>query len=79
MGFTPVPLIIVFGGITGAILLYALFDWALIGLSSVAGSTLVVQSLDWNPRAEMALYAALIIAGIYAQTAVLRMQKPKTK
>ncbi len=79
MGFTPAPLVIVFGGLIGAILLFALFDWALIGLSSVAGATLVVQALNWNPRAEMALYVALIVAGIYVQTALLRKQKPKTK
>lgn len=79
MGFTAVPLISVIGGVIGAILLYALFDWALIGLSSVAGSALVVQALNWNHRSEMALYLALVVAGIYIQTALLRKQKPKTK
>jgi hypothetical protein len=79
MGFTAVPLISVIGGLIGAILLFSLFDWALIGLSSVAGSTLVVQALDWNPRIEMILFTGLIVAGIWFQASLLRRQHPTTK
>jgi hypothetical protein len=68
MGFTNVPIISVLGGILGAILLYALFDWTLIGLSSVVGSTLIVQALPWNFRVETILYFAFIAAGILFQT-----------
>jgi hypothetical protein len=59
-------------------LLYVLFDWALIVLSSVVGSTLVVQVLTWNSQAETILYLALIAAGIWLQAAWLRIQKSKT-
>ncbi len=79
MGFTAVPLISVIGGLIGAILLFSLFDWALIGLSSVAGSTLVVQALNWNPRSEMILFTGLIVGGIWFQASLLRRQHPKTK
>lgn len=79
MGVTAVPMIILIGGIIGAVLLYALFDWALIGLSSVAGSTLIVQALDWNPRVEMVLFVVLIVAGIWFQAALWPRQHPKTK
>ena len=79
MGITAVPLISLIGGIIGAVLLYVLFDWALIGLSSVAGATLITQVLNWNLRVEMVLYFALIAAGVLFQTALLRRQHPKTK
>ena len=59
-------------------LLYVLFDWALIVLSSVVGSTLVVQALTWNPTAETVLYLVLIVAGICIQAAWLRIKKTNT-
>jgi len=76
-GFTSVPVINILGGILGAILLYVLFDWALIVLSSIVGSILVVQVLAWNPQAEMVLSLVLMAAGIWFQAAWLRKQKPK--
>ena len=69
-GFKAVLLIEVIGGAIGAILLYILFDWALIGLSAVAGATLVVQALNWQLRVENVLYVALIAAGIIFQSAL---------
>jgi Domain of unknown function (DUF4203) len=79
MGIAGIPMISVIGGIIGAILLYALFDWALIGLSSLAGATLVVQSLNWNSQAGLVLYVILIAAGILLQAASLRRQPPETR
>ncbi len=67
------------GGIIGAVLLYAAFDWALIVLSSVAGATLVVQAMDWNPRTEMILYAVLAAAGVLIQATLLRKRRPYIK
>ncbi len=77
MGFTSVPVINILGGLLGAILLYVLFDGALIVLSSIVGSILVVQVLVWNPQAEVVLFLVLIAAGIWFQAAWLRKQKPK--
>jgi hypothetical protein len=74
VGYAAVPSLIFIGGIAGVVLLYATFDWALIGLSSVAGSTLIVQSLHVTSQAEMVLYAVLIIAGIVFQATMLRSQ-----
>ena len=79
LGITAVPTITFLGGIIGAILLYTVFDWALIGLSSVAGATFIVQALNWDPRAEMVLYLTLIAAGIVFQTTLLHRQHPKMK
>jgi hypothetical protein len=78
VGLASTPVINVLGGLAGAILLYVLFDWALIVLSSVVGSTLVVQSLPWNAQIETVLYLVLIAAGICFQAAWLHVQKPKS-
>jgi hypothetical protein len=78
IGFSAVPIVILAGGLFGLFLLYPLFDWALIGLSSLVGSTLIVQSLHWNPRVEMVLYVALLAAGVVFQTILLRKRRPKT-
>jgi hypothetical protein len=63
MGATALFWIYLVGGIIGAVLLYLLFDWALILLSCIAGASLVVKSLQWDPLYKMLLYVCLIIAG----------------
>jgi hypothetical protein len=73
-GSSSVPLIALVGGIVGLILLYTMFDWALIGLSSIIGSTLLVQALPVSPGVRPFLCAALIVAGIMIQVA--QMPKP---
>lgn len=79
VGYAAVPLIIFIGGIAGVVLLFATFDWALIGLSSVAGSTLIVQSLNVTSRTEMVLYAVLTVAGVVFQATMLRSQRLEMK
>jgi hypothetical protein len=77
-GFSPHPLIHICGGILGTIVLYALFDYALIGLSSFVGATLIVEEVVWSPQAEMILYAVLIVSGIIFQTVLWHMKKSKS-
>ena len=62
-GFASISL----AAIAGAIVLYLVFDWALIGLSAVFGATLIVQALNWNNPAAPVLYLALITFGIWFQ------------
>jgi hypothetical protein len=76
-GFTVHPLITVIGGIIGAVVLYAVFDWALIFLSSLVGATLIVQSFHWNSPIESVLYVILFVIGILLQTFLWRRQKNK--
>lgn len=78
-GLPNTPVITVSGGILGAIVPYSLFDWALIGLSSFVGATLVVQALNWNSQTEIILYVLLITAGIVVQTALWRQKNRNTK
>ena len=78
-GFTVAPVITIIGGITGAILLYALFDWAIIGLSSLVGATLIVQLLNVTPQTGIFIYIALITVGVVFQALLWRTPKTRTK
>ena len=55
------------GGIIGTITLFFVFDWALIFLSTLTGATLIVQMAVFNPGIEIALFLALVIAGMVFQ------------
>lgn len=65
------------GGIAGAVLMFALFDWALILLSSIAGADLIVDVIE--PESASTLWlVALVVLGIIVQTAIRRRQRRVT-
>jgi hypothetical protein len=71
-GRTDGPLIwlpYVIGGLIGAIILFIVFDWALIILSSLAGSSVIVQSIELGPQLEILIFIGLIILGFAIQFA----------
>jgi hypothetical protein len=76
--FSWVPYI--FGGIAGALLLSVLFDWALILLSSLAGATLVAQSLPQllavDQNAVTLIFVVLLILGFLIQAGIMRQEEP---
>ncbi len=53
----------IIGGIIGAIILFFVFDWALIFLSTLTGATLIVQMVAFNPWVKITLFLALVIVG----------------
>ena len=57
------------GGIIGAILLLALFDWALIVMSSVVGAYLIGQTIVLPPTGTTVLFVILVAIGIAVQAA----------
>ena len=59
------------GGIIGAILLFLLFDWALIILSSVAGGSIITESFILEPMMETAIAIILALVGIFIQAKIL--------
>ena len=61
----------ILGGILGAVILYFVFDWALIILSTLTGATLIVQMAAFDPWVEMALFFALVVAGMVFQAKVM--------
>lgn len=72
-----VPFII--GGIVGAVLLYALFDWALIFLSSLSGAGLIVQSFLLTPQTQGLLFVGLVVVGVFVQTSLIKKGKGRKK
>jgi hypothetical protein len=60
------------GGLIGAILLLALFDWALILVSSLIGAHLISKTITLPSTGSVLLFAALVICGVIIQTTALR-------
>ncbi len=67
-------LIFVMGGIVGAILMSVLFGWALIILSSVMGSVLILQTLHFGPETKKILFVFLLVLGIATQYGLIRLK-----
>lgn len=59
------------GGVLGAVLVIALFDWALILLSSLTGASLIAQSLPLTPPIRILLFAIVLIIGIIIQASLM--------
>ena len=57
----------IIGGIIGAVLLFLLFDWALIFLSSFSGAAVVVESIHVNPQLEKIVLITLVVLGSFLQ------------
>ena len=64
----------VIGGIIGAVILYVVFDWALILLSALTGAAMVVQMLTFKPWVEIALFVLLSAAGVLFQAKAITDQ-----
>lgn len=69
-GFDRGPMVwvlFIVGGILGVSLLSAFFDWSLIGISSFAGASMIVQSLDIDRPIAGLLILILLLVGMAAQ------------
>ncbi|HEY1769624.1 MAG TPA: DUF4203 domain-containing protein [Chthoniobacterales bacterium] len=58
------------GGIIGAILMLALFDWALILFSAIAGAQLITDNLHVPAKGVALIFLGLVILGIIVQAAM---------
>ena len=65
----------VIGGILGAILLLALFDWALIIFSSIEGARLVADAMHLPSTGATILVVVLAIFGILVQSMMFRSRQ----
>jgi hypothetical protein len=63
------------GGVTGLILVTFLFDWAIITLSSLAGASLIIQSLFSQGASGGPLFLILFIVGVVIQGSILRRER----
>jgi hypothetical protein len=62
------------GGIAGLVLILALFDFALILLSSLAGATLVSQAVNFTDWQVTAVFLGLVLLGVLIQLVALRAE-----
>ena len=65
-------IIFVIGGIIGAILLLAVFGWALIVVSSFIGAYLIQSAIVLPPTGLTLVFIGLAILGIFVQTVSFR-------
>jgi hypothetical protein len=63
------------GGVIGVLLVIFLFDWALITLSSLAGASLVTQSLPVASGMGGVIFLALVIIGVVIQGSTLQRER----
>ena len=70
-------LLVIVGGIFGAILVAVLFEWALIILSSFTGATLLVQAFAFSRSWESVLIAILFIIGLAIQAGVRQRERSR--
>jgi hypothetical protein len=73
------PILTIVGGIIGALLVLALFDVALIVLSSLTGATLIVQAVSLDPPLPVILFFLLLIIGIAVQYSLMRRYPETTR
>ena len=67
------------GGVIGAVLVLAVFEFALILLSSVAGSTMISQSFNFSGWAVSVAFLAMVFVGVLIQWATLRAEDKAEK
>jgi Domain of unknown function (DUF4203) len=65
-------IIFVAGGVIGAMLLLAAFDWALIVVSSFIGAYLIQSAIVLPPTGSTLVFIGLAIVGIFVQAASFR-------
>jgi hypothetical protein len=65
----------VLGAVAGAILMVTIFDWGLIALSCLLGSSLIVPALQWPRTAAFVVWLGLFVLGFAVQTAMMRHEK----
>ena len=70
-----VAMTFVIGGILGAILLLALFDWALIIFSSIEGARLIADAVHLPNTGATILLIVLAVFGIIAQSMMFRSRQ----
>jgi len=71
MGTVPWGLFVL-GGLVGSLLMIAVFDWALIILSSLSGATVIVQALALERLSTMVIFVGLVAVGIMVQARLWR-------
>ncbi len=67
--------IFIVGGIIGAVLIAFIFDWALIIISSLAGSSMVVNAFHFAKSISAVMFIVLVFIGIVVQVSTIRVER----
>src|SRR5208337_3438824 len=68
-------IIFIVGGVIGAALIAALLDWALIIISSLAGSSMIINAFHFGRSMAALIFIVLLFIGIAVQASVLSSEK----
>ncbi len=77
-GWWAIVLTFIIGGVIGVILVGMFLDWALISLSSLAGASLVTESLNLSGGLGMVVFVILIVIGVVFQARELQGGRRKS-
>jgi Domain of unknown function (DUF4203) len=67
------------GGVIGAALLVAVFDSALLVLSSLFGASLIVETIELPPYQKLGLFVALVLIGAVVQSNLPRRRPTRRR
>ena len=65
------------GGVVGAILIAAVFDWALIILSSITGASILIDAMGTSQGLAVLVFVVLLAIGIGIQAGIRHGERPK--
>src|ERR1700690_2095982 len=68
-------IIFIVGGIIGAVLIASLFDWALIIISSLAGSSMAINAVHFGRLIAALIFIVLFFIGIAVQASTFNTEK----
>ena len=74
IGMDPGTMGFMIGGVIGLVLVYPLFEWALMILSSLAGALVLALAFDLPPGAATAVFVAAFVLGLVIQ-GILRKRR----
>lgn len=69
----------IIGGLIGVGLISVLFDWSLILLSSLAGASIISQSMQFRPAINTGIFIILFILGVTIQWILFANEKDDFK
>lgn len=71
----PAWILFIIGGLIGIVLVGFLFDWAIIALSSLAGTSLLIRTFFPQSGSAQLIFIILFLFGVIVQGSLLRSEK----
>jgi hypothetical protein len=72
-------LFVIAASVAGAVLMSIVFDAALVGLSALAGASLVVEGLQLRGSTSLPVFVVLFLVGVAVQSAWMRPKQRETR